>query len=163
MRFFSTGFSSTSKTSTTLASLIILTAVFLPAKLLADATPSGSSDKNTAQQLQLVERLIYKENYPAAIKKLKQAIKADKENADAWNLLGYASRKSGDTEAAKHAYEMALSIDKDHLGALEYQGELFISMGKLDNAQDNLARLTELCPDGCDEQQELADALAKMN
>lgn len=163
MRFFSAGLSSTSFASTALASFIILTAVFLPAKLLADATPSGSSDKNTAQQLQLVERLIYKENYPAAIKKLKQAIKADKQNADAWNLMGYASRKSGDMDAAKHAYEMALSIDKDHLGALEYQGELFISMGKLDNAQDNLARLTELCPDGCDEQEELADALAKLN
>ena len=166
MRFLATGLSSSSSVSKTLASFIICAAVLLPNKLLADATSttsSDSSDKNTAQQLQLVERLIYKENYPAAIKKLKQAIKADKENADAWNLLGFASRKSGDTEAAKHAYEMALSIDKEHLGALEYQGELFITMGKLDSAQENLARLTKLCPDGCDQQEELANALAKTN
>lgn len=150
------------KTPETLTRLLVIFAFSLPLHVHA-ADSSDDSAEPDSTDLRMVERLIYKEKYSLAINKLKQIVKSDKQNADAWNLLGYASRKSGDTQAAGNAYDKALSIDSDHLGALEYQGELFISMGKLDDATNNLNRLTTLCPDGCEEQQELADALAALN
>jgi hypothetical protein len=44
------------------------------------------------------------------------------------------------------------------LGALEYQGELFITTGKLDQAKANLAKLQGLCGT-CEEAQDLEAAL----
>ena len=61
--------------------------------------------------------------------------KADAKNADAWNLLGFTYRKLGQLDDSDAAYLTVLSINPDHLGALEYQGELFITMLK-----ENLAR-----------------------
>jgi len=149
-------------TPETLTRLLVILAFSLPLPVHA-AGSSDDSDETDSTDLSVVERLIYKEKYSLAIKRLKQIVKSDKQNADAWNLLGYASRKSGDLQAAGNAYDKALSIDSNHLGSLEYQGELFITMGKLDEATNNLNRLNILCPDGCEEQQELADALAALN
>jgi hypothetical protein len=39
---------------------------------------------------------------------------------------------------------MALSEDPNHLGALEYQGEMFVDLGQKDNALANLMKLKEL-------------------
>lgn len=143
-------------------SMVIFT-LLLPLQADASGSSDDATEPTTAEQLKSIEQLIYKEKYSAAIKKLKKTIKGDKQSADAWNLLGFASRKSGDTDAADNAYKQALTINKDHLGALEYQGELFITLGRLDDAKSNLNHLETLCPEGCDEQAELADAIAAEN
>ena len=41
------------------------------------------------------------------------------------------------------------------LGALEYQGELYLTIGDLDLAKANLQRLDKLCWLGCDEYDDL--------
>lgn len=146
-----------------LTQLLVICSLLAPLQIHAAGSSDDSEEPDSSGQLKLAERLIYKEKYALAIKKLQQIVKADKQNADAWNLLGYSARKSGDTDTAANAYQQALSIDKDHLGALEYQGELFITLGKLDNANNNLNRLKELCPDGCDELEELENALVSKN
>jgi Flp pilus assembly protein TadD len=99
------------------------------------------------------------EYYGAAIAKLQEALVASPENADILNLLGYASRKSGDLDRAAEFYQAALAINPDHLGALEYQGELFIMLGDMAAAEANLARLADLCG-ACEEHADLAEALA---
>lgn len=133
--------------------------------IYAAGSSSSSSTKKTdsVQQLKLAERLIYKENYAEAIKKLNGIVKKNKKNADAWNLLGFAARKSGDFDRASTAYEKALALEPDHLGALEYQGELFLSLNQRDQAESNLEKLTALCPDGCDELDELKMAIDTFN
>ncbi len=80
-------------------------------------------------------------------------------NADALNLLAFATRNLGDLENAASYYRAALGMDPNHLGALEYQGELFLLLGDRAGAEANLARLTELCG-ACEEREELAAALA---
>ena len=50
-------------------------------------------------------------------------------------------------------------MDPRHLGALEYQGELFVETGRLDQARRNLAILTALCPKGCEELEDLQEAI----
>lgn len=39
---------------------------------------------------------------------------------------------------------MALSENPNHLGALEYQGEMFVDLGQKDNALANLMKLKEI-------------------
>ena len=82
------------------------------------------------------------------------------QDADVFNLLGYARRNAGDLEGSALAYTRALELDSDHLGALEYQGELFLMLGEPEKAQDNLARLTAICGIGCEERKDLASAIA---
>jgi tetratricopeptide (TPR) repeat protein len=102
-------------------------------------------------ELKSAHELIYKEKYRQAIRILETAIDSDAANADAWNLLGYASRKQGDLEQSALAYDKALSINPKHKDALEYQGELFLMFGDRAAAEANLAKLKSLCPDGCDQ------------
>lgn len=81
------------------------------------------------------------------------------DHADLYNLLGFAYRKTGDYARAEVNYAKALRLDPNHLGALEYQGELFIETGRMDQARQNLIRLTALCPTGCEELDDLREAI----
>lgn len=56
-------------------------------------------------------------------------------------------------------YDRALAIDPNHLGAQEYQGELFLMLGDLDAAQANLDHLTRICGT-CPEREDLREAIA---
>ena len=55
-----------------------------------------------------------------------------------------------------------MTIDPKHIGALEYQGELFIQLGDIEKAQGNLAKLEKICWLPCNEEYELRSALEKM-
>jgi len=82
------------------------------------------------------------------------------QHADVYNLLGFSYRKSGDYKQAATFYAKALDFDSDHLGALEYQGEMFVELGQIDRAKANLAKLVKLCPYGCEEREDLEKAIA---
>ena len=43
----------------------------------------------------------------------------------------------------------ALELDPNNKSALEYQGELFVELGRLDEANNNLEKLRLLCKDDC--------------
>lgn len=88
------------------------------------------------------------------------ASKADA-SADAHNLLGFSLRKTGRLEEAGRAYEAALSRNPRHLGALEYQGELFLMLGEVEKAEANLAQIADQCIFGCDEEKLLEAAIAE--
>ena len=62
-------------------------------------------------------------------------------HADAWQMLGYARRMTGDLKGAFDAYWKALEIDPEHLGAHDYLGEAWLRAGKLDQAKAELAFL----------------------
>ena len=81
-------------------------------------------------------------------------------DADVFNLLGFSYRKTGDLAQASSNYQRALRLSPNHLGALEYQGELFLMLGDLAAAEKNLTRLTSLCEAGCAERDQLATAIA---
>jgi len=123
-----------------------------------DSTPTITRS-DVERRINMAERLLDTEQYQEAIRNLNLTVKRYRHNADAWNLLGYAHRRSGNVDAANAAYSRALSIDRYHLGALEYQGALFIELGKLDEAKVNLRLMNDRCPVGCEEQQELEAAI----
>ena len=65
--------------------------------------------------------------------------------ADKFNLLGFTARKSGNLQAAGEYYERALEINPKHIQALEYQGELFLQLGEIEQAKKNLEKINEIC------------------
>jgi len=103
--------------------------------------------------------LIKRQDFAAALPLLKKEVAANPDNADAWNLTGYASRKLGDYAASEKAYDRALALDPKHLGALEYKGELYLTLGNLAGAEDMLKRLRSACSFNCGEVKDLAKAI----
>ncbi|GAN00365.1 Mll1962 protein [alpha proteobacterium U9-1i] len=100
--------------------------------------------------------LINTERYAEALDVLARSAAAVGPHADVLNYMGFASRKLGRTDAALGYYREALALDPDHLGANEYLGELYIQMGRMDDARRQLARLDSLCAYGCAQREELA-------
>ncbi len=125
----------------------------------AAGTSDESSATDSAADYQTAEAAILAGNFAEAVPILAAITSAEPENADAWNLLGFASRKSGDLAAAGVAYGKALDINPEHLGALEYQGEMYLQLMQPELAKANLAKLQSLCGD-CEEAEDLAQALA---
>ena len=79
--------------------------------------------------------------------------------ADKFNLLGFTARKSGNLQAAGEYYERALEINPKHIQALEYQGELFLQLGKIEEAKKNLEKINEICWLVCKEKNMLKSAI----
>lgn len=82
-------------------------------------------------------------------------------DADAFNLLAFSLRNQGHHDAAFIYYFKALDLDPDHTSAREYLGELYVKLGQFDKAREQLDRLERLCPQGCEERDDLAAAIAK--
>jgi predicted Zn-dependent protease len=104
--------------------------------------------------------MIEAKDYKGALPLLQQVVAKEPKNADAYNLLGYATRKSGDPNGSLQYYTYALSIDPKHLGANEYIGEAYLMLDKPQQAEQHLARLDSLCVFGCVEQRTLKAAIA---
>jgi Flp pilus assembly protein TadD len=103
---------------------------------------------------------IDKQDWPTAIALLNKVTAAEPKNPEAYNLLGYSVRKSGNPQASLQYYQYALSLDPKHLGANEYIGEAYLQLGDLAKAEEHLKRLDELCTFGCKEHTELKNAIA---
>lgn len=82
------------------------------------------------------------------------------QHADVYNLLGFSLRKTGAYGKALTFYKKALDFDADHKGAHEYLGELYVETGRFAQAREHLAMLEKLCPQGCEEREDLAKAIA---
>lgn len=119
---------------------------------------SSAGNAGSTAQIKTAERQIRRGNYVAATETLRQIVEAQPKNADAWNLLGYVARKRGKFRDAERYYATALEIDPNHVGALEYQGELFVQTGRVDQARANLARLARVCG-RCEAWRELDEAI----
>jgi predicted Zn-dependent protease len=98
-------------------------------------------------------------DFPTAQRILAQLTVTEPENADVWNLFGYTSRNMNLAGPALEAYDMALKLDPEHLGALEYQGVLFVELKRMDEAAANLVKLKDLCGE-CEEALDLEAAIA---
>ena len=100
------------------------------------------------------------EDFGRAVPLLQKAVATDPKNADAFNLLGYSLRKSGNLDAAFAAYEKALTLDPKHKGAHEYIGEAYLQAGNLAKAEEHLVALDDICFFGCDEYEDLKQRIA---
>ncbi|HEX6079443.1 MAG TPA: tetratricopeptide repeat protein [Methylomirabilota bacterium] len=97
--------------------------------------------------------------YAKAIPLLEGVTARDGKNADAYNWLGYATRKNGNPSASIPIYQKALAIDPKHKGAHEYIGEAYLMLGDLPKAKEHLKTLDSLCFITCEEYRDLKRAV----
>ena len=146
----------------TLYALFAVAALALAGSALAaggasvESTPAKAVDPNYTKAKAMIEAKDYKGSLPL----LQQVVAKDAKNADAYNLMGYATRKSGDANGSLQFYNQALAIDAKHLGAHEYVGEAYLMLDRPAEAEQHLARLDSLCVFGCAEHRMLKAAVA---
>ena len=121
------------------------------------ATPKASAAPSDYSR---AKAMIEAKNYKDALPLLQQVVAKEPRNADAYNLLGYATRKSGNPNGSLQYYNYALQLDPKHLGAHEYIGEAYLMLDQPQQAEQHLARLDQLCVFGCAEHRELKAAIA---
>ena len=127
----------------------------------AAPTPTPAAVKTVNAELAKVTTLLNANNFKQALADLKIIDSEFKNNADVNNLLGYSSRKLKQYKPAATYYEKALKLNPNHLGALEYQGELFVLTNKVSAAKKNLVKLEKLCGLKCGEYLDLKKAIGK--
>jgi tetratricopeptide (TPR) repeat protein len=132
-----------------------------PTPTTAAPTPTPAAVKTVNDELAKVTVLLNAKNFKQALADLKVIDSEFKDNADVNNLLGYSSRKLKQYKPAARYYEKALRIDPNNLGAIEYQGELFVLTNKVSAAKRNLAKLEKLCGLKCGEYLDLKKAIGK--
>lgn len=137
---------------------VLLIAAGAPVMAAAMGGDDGGSEASPADYERAV-KLIEAADYGAAIRILEKANRKESGNADVLNMLGYAHRKLDRMETALDFYQEALAIEPRHLGANEYLGELYLETGELGKAEERLAELVAACPSGCEEREELAEAI----
>lgn len=144
--------------------LLTLLAVALPGPAGADgggggqgaATPAGRPED---PQYTAAVKAIKANEYAKAIPLLQGVVSRDDKNADAYNWLAYATRKTGDPAASLPLYQKALAIDPKHKGAHEYIGEAYLMLDNLPKAKEHLGTLNSLCMITCGEYRDLKRAV----
>ena len=147
-----------------LLSLIFL--IFSSLAFSAGTNNSASDDQGTSvtKDFKNAQKLIYSKKYEKAIDILisledKKPIGFSK--ADLYNYLGFATRKKNNPnyEDAEEYYLSALSIDANHIGALEYLGELYFETDRLGQTEELLIKLGAVAGENSVEYKELFDLL----
>ena len=148
---------------------ILLSLIFLISSSLAFSAGTNNSvsdDQGTSvtKDFKNAQKLIYSKKYEKAIDILisledKKPIGFSK--ADLYNYLGFATRKKNNPnyEDAEEYYLLALSIDANHIGALEYLGELYIETDRLGQAEELLTKLGTVAGENSVEYKELFNLL----
>ena len=87
-----------------------------------------------------------KEGFSQAREHFRTVVGADANMKEAWNLLGYTSRRLGEFEESLSAYDAALKLEPDYPEAIEYRAELFLLTGRLTQAREAYAVLQKSNP-----------------
>jgi tetratricopeptide (TPR) repeat protein len=138
----------------------ILFTLALTLGLAAPALAIGSGDSpQQPREYRDALKAMQAGEYGRAVKLLETVVAKEPRNADAWNNLGYSERQQNHFDKSLAAYRMALAINPDHRGANEYLGELYLQTGDLAQARRQLEKLKSLCPRGCEEADDLNEAV----
>ena len=132
----------------------------------SSTSSSSSSNERTTKSIDVnvefhrAKKLIYKKKYERGLETLK-AIEEETPfgytSADLYNYLGFASRKQKipNYKDAENYYLKALSFDNNHIGALEYLGELYVETDRRDEALVLLNRIKLVAGDKSSEYKDL--------
>jgi Flp pilus assembly protein TadD len=138
-----------------------MTAAGIASPAIADPSPSRpeSPGKSEDPDYRAAVKAIDAGNFAAAIPLLEGVVARDAKNADAYNWLGYAVRRSGDPKRAIPFYQKALAIDPKHREAHEYIGEAYLLLDDVAKAKEHLAVLDKLCFLPCEQYSDLKKAV----
>jgi tetratricopeptide (TPR) repeat protein len=115
---------------------------------------AGLADRDQAWKLQEMldapdtaeakrDKLLKKQRsaYERAVEEFSAATLLNPRYHEAWGSKGYALRQLGDWAGALKAYEMSLHLKPDYPQALEYIGEAYLGLNRIDDAKDAWAKL----------------------
>ena len=77
----------------------------------------------------------------------------------ALNYRGFATRKLGRTEEGISYYLKSVALDPNYAQVREYLGEAYVIQGKVDLAKSQLTTIKTICGSGCEEYEDLAQAI----
>ena len=134
--------------------------LFVSASLFGAGSSSDNNKSDASSNYLKAEKLIEKKNYEKAIDLLSELLGEKPDGftkSDVLNYLGFANRKKQQPnyELAEKYYLEALTLDPNHVGALEYLGELYIDMNQVDQAKDLMERLKNAAGENSEEYKEL--------
>lgn len=138
--------------------LISFILFFVHLNIFAAGTAYDTVD--ASKEYQKAENLINNKDFKSAIKILNDLISEDPNGytkADLYNYLGFATRKQSnpDYELAENYYLKALELNNNHVGALEYLGELYFETDRKDEALVLLDRIKMFAGDNSNEYKDL--------
>ena len=138
--------------------LISFILFFVHLNIFAAGTAYDTVD--ASKEYQKAENLINNKDFKSAIKVLNDLISEDPNGytqADLYNYLGFATRKQSnpDYELAENYYLKALELNNNHVGALEYLGELYFETDRRDEALVLLDRIKMFAGDNSNEYKDL--------
>jgi cytochrome c-type biogenesis protein CcmH/NrfG len=137
----------------------LISSVALPTHAAGTETTAPVNVENT--DYVAGKKFVEVKDWNSAAAAFERATKAEPNSADAWNMLGYTRRWAGNIQGSFAAYDRALTINPNHMGALNYSGIAHLRNKDLPRAQAQLAKLDALCSKRCDEYKSLADEIAK--
>ena len=116
-----------------------------PEQLAVQAYNSGISHKNKGLKLEADagkatkdrEKLLGKarDEYGKALKDFKKALTLKPDAFQAFNGMGFALRKTGEPAKALEMYDKALSLAPGFPDAIEYRGEAYLALNRVDDAK----------------------------
>lgn len=138
---------------------LLATGLLLAGNVLAAGSSGSSNFTSPKDNYSLAVKEVKAGNYRRALRLLNKVIDKSSNNADAWNYIGFSHRKLKNYGSSLQAYEKALAINPNHLGANEYLGELYLQTGKPEKAVSRLQKLHDLCGSDCAEYRDLDAAI----
>ena len=134
---------------------IIITILFLSSASFAAGTSYDDENSSVSASEQVTKlynkayELVYDKKFDKSIKLLEKITKRKdlgEKKADVYNLLGFSYRKHSepDLDKALEAYKIAIETNPEHVGAHEYLGELYITLGNMNKANEMLNNLEKI-------------------
>ena len=105
------------------------------ADVATQALNRGLGRLEKADRLEIKSPERARKEYAAALKDFQTAASAKPDDYRAHNGAGYASRKLGDYDGALRSYERALTLAPTSIEAIEYRGEAYLGLNRLDEAK----------------------------
>ncbi|HKQ13037.1 MAG TPA: tetratricopeptide repeat protein [Steroidobacteraceae bacterium] len=103
---------------------------------LAKSAEETTDDKKKAKALDKAKR-----QYENARGYFASALQRKVDMYEAWNYVGYTSRKLGDYDKALQAYDEALRLNPSYGEAIEYRGEAYLALNRIEDAKNAYMQL----------------------
>ena len=103
---------------------------------LAKAADEATDEKKKTKALDKAKR-----QYDNARGYFASALQRKVDMYEAWNYVGYTSRKLGDYDKALQAYDEALRLNPSYGEAIEYRGVAYLGLNRIDDAKNAYMQL----------------------
>lgn len=112
-----------------------------PEEMAKEAYNSGISHKDKGLKVEEKDPNKAKGEYEKAFKDFQKAVKLSPDLYQAYNGLGFSSRKMGNYDQALQYYDKALQMAPGFPDAMEYRGEAYLALNRIDDAKASYLQL----------------------